>query len=185
MEIDIYEKTSLEHSISNLAMLKTFHDVGVNVKQFAVKTFMVDINYQMDVSLDIFHQGAKQLFRDVEWYDTDIEYEDSYRELFENEGAPEYTLIMKDPILEKVLNSKLGEQFNEFVDRVSHQDNYTEATFDVLPANNGIASLVWFPGMLHELASSLVEVKKKAIELINKLESEPDGIPNQDNRQIA
>ncbi|MFC0273755.1 hypothetical protein ACFFIX_20420 [Metabacillus herbersteinensis] len=185
MEMDIYEKSSLEASIGNLIMIKVFHDAGVDVMNFSNNSFMVDIQYNTDEGFSIFLEGLTSLFCNVSYYDYgEIEDSDDLKNMI-SDGIPEAAYLIQDPIFNKVLDSKYSEEFKLIMRDESNSFEHLEGEIIELLNKDGIAVMIWWPGMLYEVALSLINLKRKANELIHLLESEDNGILNQDNRQIA
>ncbi|MDO6657394.1 hypothetical protein [Anaerobacillus sp. 1_MG-2023] len=191
LEMRMEEHYSYLKSISNLAMLKIFHDAGVDVKKDN-KFFMTDIQFEYYTDFDIFHTCSVQLFEEVKSFgykeESSAVYEsdnksvdEKYPELI-NEHEPEHTFLLHHSVLKEVLESKYRGEMKDFFESQSLSD--LEASFEFLPDNTGIYVAIYFPGDLHEMAFVVVTCLLKAKEIKKKLEDE-NGISNKDIRSVA
>ncbi|MCM3443602.1 MULTISPECIES: hypothetical protein [Metabacillus] len=188
-QMDIYEHQSYITSISNLAMLKLFHDAGVNVKEkIHVKKFMVHVEQADGSELDIFHDGLKELFEVVERYDYGDELPSQYSDIY----ISEYAIIIKDAVIATVLQSQssFSKELEHAVKSVpQHVGNYlhVEADTVILPDQTGFVINIHCPGMLHSLTENILHLRKLAEDYANKLisESAHNGISNKTNGQTA
>ncbi|WP_078557254.1 hypothetical protein [Bacillus alkalicellulosilyticus] len=184
MHIDVHDQTSYEHSISNLAALKLIHDEGVDVTKICTH-FMVHVNTHMDAGYDILVAGVNELFQSAEIYDSEIEDEDDYKELVED-GLGDSTLIIKDSLFERVLNGIFGEEFETILTKSGHALEYSDCEFRPLPLGNGIAVLMTYPGMIHELVKEIISLKHHAIKFDYRAkEMNSDGVSYQNHKRTA
>ncbi|NRD81046.1 hypothetical protein HPT25_27390 [Bacillus sp. BRMEA1] len=187
-EMSVYEHQSYMYSISNLAMLKLFYDAGVNVKEkIHIKSFMVDVQYSNDHSLEIMSDGFKELFERVELYGYGDDFPEEYAEFIE---ASEYSLLLKDTVLATVLQSSFSKELEAAITASTRVGGTlpVEADSFILPDKTGFAISVHWSGMLHELVKNVLEIRRLATENATKLilESENrNGISNQANGQTA
>lgn len=187
-QMDIYEQQSYMTSISNMAMLKLFHDAGVNVKEkIPIKTFIVNTQQQDDTSFEIISAGFKELFEIAEPYDYGDEIPEEYENILDES---EYKLIIKDTVLATVLQSSYSKELEHAISSSTNVESYfhVEADLVILPDKSGFAILIQWPGMLHEIAENVLKVRRLATEYATKLIGESEnrnGISNQVDGQIA
>lgn len=187
-QMDIYEQQSYLTSISNLAMLKLFHDAGVNVREkIPVKSFMVNIEQHDDTSFCIISAGFKELFEIVDSYDYGDEIPQEYEDILDES---EYKLIIKDTVLATVLQSSYSKELESAIIASTNvvEHLHVEAETVILPDKSGFAIIIQWPGMLHEVAENVLGVRRLATEYATKLITESEnsnGISNQANRQTA
>ncbi len=184
MEMDVYDHESYQMSISNLIMLKLFHDEGVNVQNFS--DFMVHINYQLSSSTEIFWDGVRQLFNEVHYYGYGEEHNidefcNQFKALFDEDKnlTPEYVFTFQDDLFKEVLKGPYSAQFKEVIPSLDHLEA-CDVELVVLPGNEGLAFLCYFATHLHDVVRTIIKLKKEAIKFINLHEKEREnGYTNQ------
>ncbi|WP_066412913.1 hypothetical protein [Sutcliffiella cohnii] len=181
-EMNVYDQESYRLSLSNLIMLKIFHDEGINVKGFT--DFMVHVQFNESNCADIFWDGMQHLFESVERFDYGEEVEEfkkAYPELILEDGSypsPETIFSFKDPSFSEVLNSPLAEDFKRMLPSLSHMD-MSEVDIIALPDNTGVVIFCYFSSYYHELVKAMVELRAKATELNNQYKREiKNGVSN-------
>jgi len=190
MEMDVYDHESYRVSISNLIMLKMFHDEGINVKNFS--NFMAHTQHNMSACSDIFWDGIKQLFTNVNLYDYGDEIEEfkgKYPSFLTEDGAyptPETIYTFQDPIFAQVLSGPYKKQFESMFPPLTNLD-MSELDIVVLPDHSGIAYFCYFSTYYHELVKGILTLKYEAMRMNKRYERElENGLSNQlFNRQSA
>lgn len=179
MEMNIYEKESFLHSISNLVMLKAFYDSGVDIKVFNVYDYMVD---SMDPCFEILISGCTLVFDEFFHYSYDeaVELEGKYNDVF-TDGIPEHLFIIKDQNISRVLHSKSAEELISYVKDIVFE--FSDAEIKVCEETSEILILIYFHGLLHEVSLLLLEIHQKCIELINLIEEGSHAISDYIDRQ--
>ncbi|PGT82199.1 hypothetical protein [Bacillus sp. AFS040349] len=186
MEMDVYEKSSHEYTISNLYMLKIFHDMGVDVTKLGVNSFQVDVNFSNDSGYDIFRSSIDALFLEVKYCDYEsCGIDEEFAEICGSNGTPELMILIKDPLFQRVIKSQFYEDIKTLIVDESKSFETTEADFDIPPKKDGLLISIWFTGMFHELALGVMNIRNKILEFIKQLEEENNGVSDQNNRQVA
>lgn len=179
MQMDVYDHESYRISISNLMMLKMFHDRGINVKNFS--TFIIHTQYNESASYEIFFDGLNQLFESIVHFDFGQieEFEGLYGTSFTDEGSPEFIYCIHDPVFKKVLSGPHAQVFTDNVESIEF-DEMNEGSLNILPDGSGIVYLADYSSFLHELVKGFLHLKDLAIRLNKQHERElKDGVSNQ------
>jgi hypothetical protein len=163
--IDIETKEDKRYSMSNLIQLKILFDAGIDVSNFP--RYNVQTAYNEDEGFDIFVEGLKALFHEVEVLETEEEVLKSIdEETLPKLGMPEYTIIVKDPLIKKALDGVWGDSlFRTEIQMLPNDMMDTES--DVLKNNEGFVVFLNYIGMMHETLKKIVEIKDEAIRLQN------------------
>ncbi|UAL49762.1 hypothetical protein K7887_22615 (plasmid) [Sutcliffiella horikoshii] len=177
MQMDVYDLDSYIMSCSNLYTLKLFHDYGVNVSNFASP--MVHINrYDEGHSLEIFVEGIKGVFQQIETYDYYQNNSEEFREMYDV-SACELVIIITDLNLERAI--KMNKTLiSEMIDKSTGEFYEEVASINLLPSNKGISISVEFVGNFHELTEVMLELHKESLLLNEKLEVEMSENRNND-----
>lgn len=159
MEMDSIEHMSYVQSVSNLAMLKAFHDAGCNLSNFKIERFIDDHHRGEFNSFDILIAGMNQLFGDsVKSYHSD---EAAEEELIESELHAEFVILWEDKILFSPLNQIDDKQFDSILKKIGFFSEIVEVEMDckMLPSKEGIIILFEYVGIIHELVNVLLRLK--------------------------
>lgn len=158
--------------LENIALLKLFHDLGVDVSQF--RDWTVNNYYNKDPGEDILFRGLARIM-DVTVYTpyNDKEILKSMVERGElSEDLPETLVIIQDPNIQKSLQTNF-EKVAEIVD--SCEFDCSDANLIILPSKVGLALLMEYSGSYFELAEGIIGVWKSIKELVK------EGEPNEDH----
>ncbi|WP_209124376.1 hypothetical protein [Alkalihalobacillus sp. BA299] len=183
MEMDVYDHESYRMSISNLIMLKIFHDEGINVQKFS--NFMVHTQHNTSACSEIFWDGIKQVFANVKLYEYGDEIEgfkEKYPDLLTEDGqypSPESIYTFQDPIFEQVICSPYMKQFESLFPPLTQLD-MSELDIVILPDNSGIAYFCYFATFYHEIVKGILKLKYEAMKMNKRYEREKEnGYSNQ------
>lgn len=176
MEMSIYERESFLLSISNLAVLKLFYDAGVDVKKILIDTYMVDVEFDMNVSFQIIYECLESLFDLVEvvgHYDDLDHVDEEYLEILEHSLGGDEIIFIRDALFDYIFSSKYAEEFVSYVKQASRETYYSEyIEFNVALPQNIFYIELSSVGFYHDIAEMIIDIRNKAIELKKKLESE-------------
>jgi hypothetical protein len=168
------EKMNYEYSISNLATLKAFYDVGMDVSQF--QSFMTDITYNDSIGKQIFQQGCRHLFATVLEYssyenDEHLSILEGYCELGDLIGVPEYAFEIRDPKMTKIFQSPFQKEFQEFIKTVAKETINYEVFFDgdILVLPEGFAITMNSLGQFHDVAITVIKIHREMNRLFDLL----------------
>lgn len=183
MEMDVYDHESYRVSISNLIMLKMFHDEGINVQNFS--NFMVHTQHNTGACGEIFWDGISQLFNSIKKYEYGDEIEkfkEKYPEFLTEDGpypTAETIYTFQDPIFQQVLNGPYKKQLESMFTPLANLD-MSELDIVILPDNSGIAYFCYFATYYHEMVKGILKLKSAAIRMNKQYERElEDGLSNQ------
>lgn len=148
---------SYQQSISNLALLKVFHDAGVNVSTFS--QFMEMSGWGTNQGFDIFLEGLNAMFYEVfvyEYYGDNSTIADEDLAIFES--SPEVIYFIEDPSIQSLYRIDQGQKVERLFESVGDFDgNYSCCECRCWP-NKGFAVGMYGFGFLHEVAQHVVHI---------------------------
>ncbi|MEI2356281.1 hypothetical protein [Mesobacillus zeae] len=157
----------MDNSISNLLILKIWHDLGINVSNYP--DFMSDYyNYGIEVGFDILSKGLEDLFSDFQILD----YEDEERIKEMSKGAniqcpPDTLFILNNRKLQKLKEHGEIEKLFGVISKQSGDLSEFKMAYHV---EYGILIAVYYESVLYEIAKSVSEVMSAADTLYKNLE---------------
>lgn len=176
MEFSPEEQSSYLFSMSNLATLKVFHDAGVDVRSFS--NYMVDVNYSMDSSEEIFNDGCKGLFPSLKTYCLYEKEEEEYLKRLQKENSlswvPEFLYeFTSEPLKQLFESPTYAKQIKKCI--VRSNDFAQDSLYDgeIVPLHfGGFGIALYTQGQYHELAQAVVHIYDEANRLFQLLKGE-------------
>lgn len=148
------EKYAYDASISNLLMLKVWHDLGIDVSGFS--DFITDPGgWGNDPSSEILQDGLKELFPEFRYLDyEDLEEMTAIAEEVDM-STPEHFYLLKNEKLQKIIDIGEVAKIVDFVSKDKGDLLEFEMAFN---QKYGILIGTYFEGMLFEIAVAVSEV---------------------------
>ncbi|MFE7064204.1 hypothetical protein ACFVAD_18905 [Sutcliffiella sp. NPDC057660] len=165
MEMDVYDFDSYNMSLSNIWMLKLFHDCGVNVSGYSSP--MVHVNYDSNNGFDILLEGLQEIFGEVNHYGYDeINSEDFIKRYGsrDKDDIPDSILIIHDPVFSKVFPGHRESMENYISELEAKTLHSHDVAVEILKDNSGIEFVFGFAGSnFHELVLLLLKLREYSI----------------------
>jgi hypothetical protein len=161
-------------SLSNLAVLKLFHQCGINVKNYS--DYRVNIEYNQDEGPYITESGFTTLFESecniVSWYSSESEEEKQIMQSLVDRGYikyhPEFCFFIPlkkyNPYLKKKENQ---EEIQRMISRLNKQNEHY--TFVYLPEKDLLLIVMDYEGDFHLIVKDVLTIWTELEKINGKL----------------
>jgi hypothetical protein len=173
-QMDCYDLDSYSISISNLMMLKLFHDRGVDVSNFSNP--VCSVHYDTSATGEIFIDGMQALFQDTTVY----EYGEFPTDFPSLPNEYEVVIVVQDSVFQEVLKGSRAGEIEKIIKLTPKTFEYAEVDILILEDRSGIGIGMQFFGELHDVVMGVLDIKDKAEECVKQTkEREKNGLSSQ------